>query len=218
METLKGKYVFYVLPQIYVFFYQLLSLSLYIYLLRTFPHYWGFSSTIKVFLDHIQLTHRVGLLWTSEGLYLHRTTQHRNTRKKHQCPQRVRTRDPINQAAADLRLRPRGHRGRHIYIYIYIYTHKTHTCIHTSYILCFVRPFFILHSEFLKWLPNEWCVAGQGVLNWNLKCDELNAMPYEPHQNGPIHLIPDIINIPDIGFSCKYVKLQFSSLSITDTN
>jgi hypothetical protein len=45
------------------------------------------------FLDHIQLTHTIGfLLWTSDqsrrGLYLHRTTQHRNTRDKHQCPQR----------------------------------------------------------------------------------------------------------------------------------
>jgi hypothetical protein len=43
------------------------------------------------FLDHIQLKHTVGILWTSDepvaeaSIY---TTQHINTRDKHPCPQR----------------------------------------------------------------------------------------------------------------------------------
>jgi hypothetical protein len=40
----------------------------------------------------IPYIHTVGLLWTSEArhrdLYLHRTTQHINTRHKHPCPER----------------------------------------------------------------------------------------------------------------------------------
>jgi hypothetical protein len=41
-----------------------------------------------------------------KGLYRHRTTQHINTRQH--VLSSIRTRDPSNQAAADLRLRPRG--------------------------------------------------------------------------------------------------------------
>jgi hypothetical protein len=46
------------------------------------------------FHNHIQLTHMVGRTPLDElsarrrGLYLHRTTQHINTRDKHPCPQR----------------------------------------------------------------------------------------------------------------------------------
>jgi hypothetical protein len=72
--------------------------------------------TAEVFLnhsglvDHIQLTHTVGLL---SSLQRPLPTQD-NTTYKHDihAPSEIRTRDPSNQAAADLRLRSGGYRGR----------------------------------------------------------------------------------------------------------
>jgi hypothetical protein len=62
--------------------------------------------------------HMVGLLGRvispSQGLYLHRTTQHRKTRDKHPCLGRdsnPRSQQPTGQ---DPRLRPHGHCDRHI--------------------------------------------------------------------------------------------------------
>jgi hypothetical protein len=69
------------------------------------------------FLDHVQFTHTVGLLWTSDQLVAEASTyteqhnietQETNTH----ALSGIRTRDPRNQAAADLRLRQRGHRDR----------------------------------------------------------------------------------------------------------
>jgi hypothetical protein len=57
----------------------------------------------------------VGLLWTSDQPVAEASTyteHHINTRDKH-AQSWIRTRDPSNQAAADLRLRPRGHCDRH---------------------------------------------------------------------------------------------------------
>jgi hypothetical protein len=55
----------------------------------------------------------VGLLGMNislfQGLYLHRTTQHINTRDK----RAIQTRDPRNQAAADLHLILHSHRDQH---------------------------------------------------------------------------------------------------------
>jgi hypothetical protein len=69
------------------------------------------------FLDHIQLTHTVGLLWTSGQPVAEASTytgQHNiETQETNiHALSGIRTCDPSNQAAADLRLRPRGHRGR----------------------------------------------------------------------------------------------------------
>jgi hypothetical protein len=68
------------------------SLHQIFFFLRTFPHYWGFSSTIQVSWSHTIDTYGRTPLdeWSARrrGLYLHRTTQHRNTRDKHPCPQR----------------------------------------------------------------------------------------------------------------------------------
>jgi hypothetical protein len=62
--------------------------------------------------------HTVGLLGRvispSQGLYLHRTTQHRKTRDKHPCLERdssPRSQQPTGQ---DPRLRPHGHCDRHV--------------------------------------------------------------------------------------------------------
>jgi hypothetical protein len=52
------------------------------------------------------------------GLYLHRTTQHINTRDKHPCPEGIRTRDSSNQAAADLDCAANGIGFLTIYLYI----------------------------------------------------------------------------------------------------
>jgi hypothetical protein len=66
----------------------------------------------------------------SKGLYLHRTTQQINTTDKHPCPQRHRTHDPCNQAAVDLRFRPRGHWDR-LYPWdkiIFFWRRSEHSC------------------------------------------------------------------------------------------
>jgi hypothetical protein len=80
----------------------------------------------------IVFRHTVGLLWTSDQPVSETSTytgQH-NTETQGtniHALSGIRTRDPSNQAAADLRLRPRGYRGRqlydrlYIYVYIYIY-------------------------------------------------------------------------------------------------
>jgi hypothetical protein len=76
---------------------------------------WTFGLPFRWFLiTHIQTRGRTPLdEWSARrrGLYLHRTTQHINTTNIH-VPSGIRTRDPSNQAAADLRLRPRGYWDR----------------------------------------------------------------------------------------------------------
>jgi hypothetical protein len=77
------------------------------------------------FLDrtHIQTHGRTPLVeWSARrrNLYLHRTTQQTNIH----APRGIRTRNPSNQAAADLRLRPRCHwdrRGHPSYAYNKLY-------------------------------------------------------------------------------------------------
>jgi hypothetical protein len=65
----------------------------------------------------IVFRHTVGLLWTSDQPVAETSTytgQH-NTETQEtniHALSGIRTRDPSNQAAADLRLRPRGYRGR----------------------------------------------------------------------------------------------------------
>jgi hypothetical protein len=68
-------------------------------------------------LDHIQLTHTVGLLWTSDQPFAEACTytgQHNiETQETNiHALSGIRTSDPRNQAAADLRLTSRGYRGR----------------------------------------------------------------------------------------------------------
>jgi hypothetical protein len=71
------------------------------------------------FLDHTQLTHAVGLLWTSDQLIAEASTytgQHiiETQETNNHALSGIRTRDLSNQAAADLRLRQRGYRGRQV--------------------------------------------------------------------------------------------------------
>jgi hypothetical protein len=65
----------------------------------------------------MQLTHTVGLLWTSDQPVAEASTytgQHdiETQETNIRALRGIRTRDPSNQAAADLRLRPGGHQGR----------------------------------------------------------------------------------------------------------
>jgi hypothetical protein len=95
------------------------------------------------FLEHTQLntythihahtyTHTPGrpLLneWSAcrRGRYLHTTQQTQQTNIH--AFSGIRNRDSSNQAAADLRLRPQGHRVWRTNIYTHTYTH-THTCL-----------------------------------------------------------------------------------------
>jgi hypothetical protein len=100
------------------------------------------------FLNHTQLIHDRTPLdeWSARcrGLYLYRTTQHINTWDKHPCPERIRTSDPSNQAATDLRLRPHGNWDRHKNIYI-------HTNIHTHiYIHIYVRAYIYTNKRVIN--------------------------------------------------------------------
>jgi hypothetical protein len=64
--------------------------------------------------SHSDTPHSVGLLWTSDQPVAETSTwQHTTlTTDRHTCPRRIRTRNPSKRAAADRRLRPRGHWDR----------------------------------------------------------------------------------------------------------
>ena len=69
------------------------------------PHFWGF------YITHNNASQSVGLLWTSDPLVTETSTWRHTTitRDKHPCPGGIRTHYLSRWAAADLRLRPRGH-------------------------------------------------------------------------------------------------------------
>jgi hypothetical protein len=85
-----------------------ITANFFFFLLRTFPHYCGFFLNHSGFLDHIQLTHTVRLLWTSDQPVAEASTytgqQYIETQETNiHALSGIRTRDPSNQAAADLR-------------------------------------------------------------------------------------------------------------------
>jgi hypothetical protein len=75
------------------------------------PPPWARGSSFTRFLDHTQRRTTVGRTplyeWSSRRTDFYLTTH--NTHNKHPCPLRNRTRNPSNPAAADPRLRTRGH-------------------------------------------------------------------------------------------------------------
>jgi hypothetical protein len=86
----------------------ILGISVRIFLMQWFP----------LALCIIVFRHTVGLLWTSDQPVSEASTytgQHSiETQETNiHALSEIRTRDPSNQAAAGLRLRPRGYRGRH---------------------------------------------------------------------------------------------------------
>ena len=73
------------------------------------PHRWGF------YITHSDAPQAVGLLWTSGQLVAEISTWHHTTRTTDiHAPGGIRTHDLGRRAAADLRLRPRGHWDRQI--------------------------------------------------------------------------------------------------------
>jgi hypothetical protein len=99
-----------------IFWFQAIHNKKFFFSLRTFPHYWVFSSTIQVSWSHTIDTYGRTPLNDDQPVAEASTytgqhnieTQETNTH----AISVIRTRDPSNQAAADLRLRPRGYRGR----------------------------------------------------------------------------------------------------------
>jgi hypothetical protein len=76
---------------------------------------WALSSTLLTFFNHTQ-RRMVELLWTSDQPVVEASTYtgQQNTWTQDaniHALSRIRNRDTSNQAAADLRLRPRGHRN-----------------------------------------------------------------------------------------------------------
>jgi hypothetical protein len=69
-------------------------------------------TSLSEFLNHTY-RHTVGLLCTSDQPVAETSTYTGQHKRQISDPKRTRTGDPSNQAAADLRLRPRGHWDRH---------------------------------------------------------------------------------------------------------
>jgi hypothetical protein len=97
-------------------------------------------------ITHIQTHGRTPLdEWSARrrDLYLHRTTQHINTRDKDSCLQRDSNRDPSSQTAADLRPKPRvpGIGILHYcYVFIIIFLkHATYGYIYSSNVSLFPK-------------------------------------------------------------------------------
>jgi hypothetical protein len=74
------------------------------------PNSWGF------YITHNDAPQSVGLLWTSDQLVAETSTwQHKHSQRTNiHALSGIRTHDLSRRAAADLRLRPRGHWDRHI--------------------------------------------------------------------------------------------------------
>jgi hypothetical protein len=112
---------------------------------------WPMAS-LSGFLDHTHTDTR----WDSSGRVISPSQRplpaQGNTTYRHKtnihAPSGDRTRDPRNQAAADLRLRPRGHWDRHI---LYPQLQKTEQYVSPKHWYCEILGF---HST----VTVEWCV------------------------------------------------------------
>jgi len=83
------------------------------------PPQWARASSFLRFLDHTQRRTTVGRTsldkWSARRGDLYLTTHDTHNRKTSMVPGGIRTHDLSRRAAADLRLRPRGHWDRHEY-------------------------------------------------------------------------------------------------------
>jgi hypothetical protein len=72
---------------------------------------------IEASRSHSDTLHLVGLLWASDQSNAEISTRQHTTitRDRYPYPVGIRTRNPSKRAAADLHLRPRGHRDSVIY-------------------------------------------------------------------------------------------------------
>ena len=94
---------------------------IYIFLLWRCDPTRAMASSFLMFLDHTQRRTTVGRTtldeWSVRRRDLYLTTQHSQQTKIH-APGGIRTHNLSGRAAADLRLRPRGHWDRHCTVYI----------------------------------------------------------------------------------------------------
>jgi hypothetical protein len=75
------------------------------------PHYRGFTITLR----HTELGRTPLDDWSAQCRDLYLTTHNTHKRQTSMPPSRIRTSNPSKRAAADPRVRPRGHRDRRIY-------------------------------------------------------------------------------------------------------
>ena len=106
---------------LFVLILQILLASFIFFLWRCGPTR-AMASSFTRFLDHTQRRITVGRTpldeWSARLTDLYLTTHNTQT-DKHPCPGGIRTHDLSRRAAADLRLRPRGHWDRRNFIKIY---------------------------------------------------------------------------------------------------
>jgi hypothetical protein len=76
---------------------------------------------IEASRSHSDTPHSVGILWTGDQPDAETWQQITLSRDTHPCPGRIRTRNPSKPAAADPRLRPRGHWDRLVWVTARIY-------------------------------------------------------------------------------------------------
>jgi len=88
---------------------QLLCVCLFVYFWRNGPQ-WAMASSFTRFLVHAQEAPlSVGLLWTNDQLIAETSTWQHSQQTNIHAPSRIRTHNLSRRAAADPRLRPRGH-------------------------------------------------------------------------------------------------------------
>jgi len=90
---------------------------LYIHFMAQQPLMGQVFNIIEDSRSHSDTPHSAGLLWTSNRRIAETSTWQCTTltRKRHPQPSRIRNRNPSKRAAAEPRLRPRGHWGRHTF-------------------------------------------------------------------------------------------------------
>jgi len=123
----------------------------------SWPHSWGF------YITHNNAPQSVGLLWTSDQLVAETSTwQHTTlTTDKHPCRQCDRTHNLSRRAAADLRLRPRGHwDGLFCHVYWLYWKLRPMTFIQTF------SPVGIFQFQFLSDDVHSECL--QGTQKWSM--------------------------------------------------
>ena len=125
--TLLTQNVFTVYIYIYIYIY---------FLWRCCPTLAMASSFLR-FLDHTQRRTTVDRTpldeWSARRRDLYLTTHNTHNRQTSMPPVGFEPTIPAVRAAADLRLRPRGHWDRHIYIYIYLFTY-IYICINKKWL------------------------------------------------------------------------------------
>ena len=148
---------------IYIYIYDLTIVKSYIYIYNIYIFVCLFvclwrcdptrvmASSFLRFLDHTQRRTTFGITpvdeWSARRRDLYLTTHNTHNRQYIHAPGGIRTHDLRRRAAADLRLRPRGHWNRpppththtHTRTHARAHARTTHTHTHTHYIYIWLR-------------------------------------------------------------------------------